>query len=276
MTRMPSRIVLSRLRSSARATQPVHVETFGGFSVRVGGRILRFGRKAPLRPLNLLKYLAAHGGHELPDAQVARTLWPDRKGLSALGSLAVTLHRLRRLLGDADAVIYRDGCIGLDPRHVWCDAVAFERMLDQSARADREAERLRLTARALALYRGEFLAGEGRQAWVTPVRERFRERFVVACAAQGERFAAAARWEEARTCFQRGLEADETAEDLCLGLMTCYAALRQPLAAVSAYRRLALALANRSGPRPAISTRTLYQQLLRQGARRGTARVVAA
>jgi len=276
MTRMSSRIVLSRLRSPERVAQPVHVETFGGFSVRIGGRRLRFGRKAPLRPLNLLKYLAAHGGRDLPDVQVAGTLWPDGKGVPALGSLAVTLHRLRRLLGESDAVIYRDGCIGLDPRHVWCDAVAFERMLDQAARTDREAERLRLTARALALYRGEFLAGEEREAWIAPVRQRLRERFVLACSAQGERLAAAARWEEARTCFQRGLEVDETAEVLCLGLMTCYAALRQPLAAVSVYRRFALALANHSGAKPAMSTRTLYQQLLKQGARRGTARAVAA
>jgi DNA-binding SARP family transcriptional activator len=276
MTRMPSRIVLSRLRSIERVAQPVHVETLGGFSVRVGGRKLRFGRKAPLRPLNLLKYLGAHAGRDLPDVQVAGTLWPDRRGEPALGSLAVALHRLRRLLGESDAVIYRDGCIGLDPRHVWCDAVAFERMLDQSARTDRDAERLRLTARALALYRGEFLAGEERQAWVTPVRERLRERFVLACATQGERFAATARWEEARTCFQRGLEVDEAAEALCLGLMTCYAALRQPLAAVSVYRRFALALANRSGAKPALSTRALYHELLKLGARRGTAREAAA
>ena len=245
MTRTQFRIALSRLRSPARVAQPIHVDTLGGFSVSVDGRKLGFGRKAPLRPLSLLKYLAAHAGHELPNAQVASAIWPDKGDLSALRLLAVTLHRLRRLLGSPEALFYREGCIAADPRHVWCDAAAFEKMLDQSARSSREAERLRLTARALALYRGDFLAGEGRPSWVAQVRDRLRDRFVLACATQGERYAAAARWEEARTCFQRGLEADESAEDLCLGLMTCYAALGQPLTAATAYRRFALALANR-------------------------------
>jgi DNA-binding SARP family transcriptional activator len=212
----------------------------------------------------------------LPDTQVAGTLWPDRPALPALGSLAVTLHRLRRLLGEPDAVRHRDGAIELDARHVWCDAVAFERMLDQSARSARESERLRLTARALALYRGDFLASEGRHDWVTSARERLRERFVLACATQGERFAAAARWDEARACFQRGLEVDEAAEDLCLGLMTSYAALGQPLAATTVYRRFALALASRSGAKPASPTRALHQKMLRQVARPGTKRAVAA
>lgn len=247
MTRTGSRIVLSRPRIPSRTAQPVHVETLGGFSVDVGGSRLVYGRKSPLRPLDLLKYLAVHAGRQLPDDQVARTLWPDKKDLPALRSLAVTLHRLRRLLGGPEALFHRERSIAIDPRQVWCDAAAFEQMLDQSAKSNREAERLKLTARALALYRGDFLAGENRQAWVPAIRERLRERFVLACAAQGERFAEAARWEEARNCFQRGLEADEAAEDLCLGLMACYAALRQPLTAATVYRRFALARANRSG-----------------------------
>jgi LuxR family transcriptional regulator, maltose regulon positive regulatory protein len=276
MTRISSRIVPSRSRGPERAAQPVRVKTLGGFAVSVGSRGLEFGRKAPLRPLNLLKYLAAHGGHELPGVQVAGALWPDRPARPALGSLAVTIHRLRRLLGEPDAVSHRDGAIALDARHVWCDAVAFERMLDQSARSARESERLRLTARAMALYRGDFLAGEGRHDWVTSARERLRERFVLACAAQGERFAAAARWDEARACFQRGLEVDEAAEDLCLGLMTAYAALGQPLTAATVFRRFALALAHRSGARPASPTRALHQELLREVARPGPRRAATA
>lgn len=248
---------------SAAASRAVKVVTLGRFAVFLNGKPLQFGRKAPSRPLALLKYLAAHAGHDLPDVQIAAALWPA-KGAAALRSLAVNVHRLRQLLGDSGCVGYHERRIALDPRHVWCDALAFERLLDQAAAASGEEESLRLSERALALYQGDFLADEDAQPWMTPVRERLRARFVRACAAQGQRLAAAQRWREASACFQRGLEVDALAEDLCLGLMTCLRALRQPVDGVVAYRRFEQSLAAVKGGAPASATQALYQRLLRQ------------
>jgi LuxR family transcriptional regulator, maltose regulon positive regulatory protein len=163
--------------------KPVRIDTFGGFSVTIAGRALPLGRKAPLRPLALLQYLAAHAGRELPDDQVARALWPGRD--AARGALPVTLHRLRRLLGVPGAIVHRQGRIAIDTRHVWCDAAAFDAMLDRSARCTRAGRRRAIAARALALYRGDFLAGEPRAPWVGLIRARLRARYVAASAAQG-------------------------------------------------------------------------------------------
>ena len=154
---------------------PVRIDTLGGFAVTVAGRTLPIGRKDPLRPLALLKYLAAHAGRHLPDDQVARALWPGRD--TANGALAVTLHRLRRLLGIPEAIVHRRGRIAIDLRHVWCDAAAFDAMLDRSQRCAREERRRAMVARALALYRGDFLAGEPRSAWVAATRARLRARY---------------------------------------------------------------------------------------------------
>lgn len=156
-------------------TQVVKVTTLGRFCVHVGGAPLAFGRKTPLRPLALLKYLLARGGGELADAAVAEALWPN-KGARSMRSLAINLHRLRRLLGSDAAVIHRERHIAIDSRHVWCDAVSFERMLDLAARSDREEERTRLMRRALALYGGDFLPGEAREDWIVSVRARLRAR----------------------------------------------------------------------------------------------------
>ena len=46
----------------------VKVTTLGRFCVHVRGEPLAFGRKMPLRPLALLKYLAANGG-EIADGK---------------------------------------------------------------------------------------------------------------------------------------------------------------------------------------------------------------
>ncbi|HEX5129034.1 MAG TPA: winged helix-turn-helix domain-containing protein [Usitatibacter sp.] len=156
----------------------VRIEMLGGFAVRVGGRELPLGRKVPRRPLDLLKYLALHAGGQVPEAEVARALWPDREQAVARRSLTVTLHRLRRLLGLPDAIFRRDGRMGVDAESVWCDAVAFERLLADAARCADKRRRTALAAAALDLYRGELLAGETRLAWVLPIRARLEQRHV--------------------------------------------------------------------------------------------------
>ena len=258
---------LSRAAHPPSTQDPPQVEAFvlGRFEVRIAGEPLRFGRKSPTRPLALLKYLAANAGREPAETEVADALWPDQEGDAALRSLAVNLHRLRRLLGSAAAVAHHERRIALDPRHVRCDAFVFERLLDQSAMAANDADRHRLAREALAAYRGDFLAGEDAQSWIIPVRERLRSRFITACAAQGALLAAAGRAEEARSFYQRGLEADDAVDELCLGVMRCSLALRQPAPGIAAYRGLERALARRPGGRPAAAIRTLYEELLKQG-----------
>lgn len=156
---------------------PVCIETLGRFSVLVGGRSVLVGRKIPHRPLELLKYLAAHIGQDLLEAEVAGALWPGRPAGAAAGVLSINVHRLRRLLGSPEAIVRGAGRIALDPRHAWCDAAAFEHALDQAARSPRKSERRALAARALEIYGGDFLAGDTRAAWAAPIRARLRERF---------------------------------------------------------------------------------------------------
>ena len=242
--------------------QPVRVFTLGRFEVRVDGQPLRFGRKRPARLLALLKYLAVHGARELPEAQVADALWPDLDGDAALSALAVNLHRLRRLLGGTETVTHRAHRIAVDSRRVWCDAIAFEWLLDQSSAAGERDERHRLVERAVALYVDDLSVDEDREAWALEARDRLRARFVGVSAAQGAHLAAEGRWDEAHAWYARGLERDERAEELCLGLMNCCRAFGRPADGIAAYRRLEQALGRHAGTRPAVAIQTLYQDLL--------------
>ena len=243
-------------------TQRVRVFTLGRFEIRVDGQPLRFGRKRPARLLELLKYLAVHGARELPEAQVADALWPDLDGDAALRALAVNLHRLRQLLGGTKTVSHRAHQIAVDSRRVWCDAIAFEWLLDQAAAAHAGDERHRLVERAVALYGGDLEMDEEREAWALEARERLRARFVGISAAQGARLAADGHWAEARAWYARGLERNAGAEELCLGLMNCGLALGHAAEGIAAYRQLERALARQSRAQPAAATRALYQDLL--------------
>lgn len=160
----------------------VRIHTLGRFSVEVNGRRLESGRKVPRRPLELLQYLAAHAGQELPDEEVAGALWPRLPEAAAMRALSVTVHRLRRLLAVPEAIARHGGRIVLASEHAWCDAAAFERALDASERSTRKRERRALLARALEIYGGDFLAGGACPPWAGPIRARLRHRYVGALA----------------------------------------------------------------------------------------------
>ncbi len=243
-------------------SQAVHVALLGGLEIRIDEVPLQFGRKRPERPLALLKYLAAHPRCEAPEVEIADALWPDLDGDAARSALAVNLHRLRHLLGGSDTIALHERRLAINPHRVWCDAAAFEWLLDRAAASSGEGERDRLTRQALALYRGDLPVDEDREPWALAPRRRLCARFVGAAAAQGARLAAAGRWEDACANFRRGLESDERAEELCLGLMGCCLALGRPDQGIAAYRNLERALLSHRDARPSAAIESLYRELL--------------
>jgi DNA-binding SARP family transcriptional activator len=257
--------LVERLHDASPGKEParLQVRVLGPFEVRSAGTAMRFGRKSPTRPLAVLKYLAACGTRGAAESEIADALWPDQDGDVALRSLAVNLHRLRKLLGDASTVVHRDRRLALDARRVWSDAAAFELLLESSALAGEEPERMRTAQRALDLYRGDFLADEEDAPWTIGVRQRLRARFVTACASQAARLAAAGRLRDARAFYARGLGIDPTVDELCLGMMRCSQALGEPSVGIAAFRELERALLARRS-RPAAAIEALYAELLKQ------------
>ncbi|HEX5129033.1 MAG TPA: BTAD domain-containing putative transcriptional regulator, partial [Usitatibacter sp.] len=241
--------------------QRVRVSVLGEFTVSAEGRPLRFGRKRPERPLALLKFLASNGSRAVAESSAADALWPELEGDAALGALAVNIHRLRRLLGGNETVVHSAHRLSLDVRHVWCDAVLFDALLDRAAAAGDGAERDRLTERAIGIYRADLAYDEDRERWAIAARDRLRARFLVACAGQGSRLAAAGRWSEACSSFARGLEIDPLAEELCLGYLRGCLALERPRDGIAAYRRFEASLKARGAGRAPAAIEALYREL---------------
>ncbi|MEZ4601238.1 MAG: hypothetical protein R2940_15720 [Syntrophotaleaceae bacterium] len=149
---------------------PVKIYTLGRFEILLDGEHLGFSGKAPRRLLSFLKVLVAFGTKGTSEDRLADVLWPDSDGDAAHVSFSVTLHRLRRLLGNEQALQLRDGRLRLDPAICWVDALAFEELL---ASADREtpSQSGRLMEEALKLYQGQFLPGHD-EWWAISYRER--------------------------------------------------------------------------------------------------------
>jgi LuxR family transcriptional regulator, maltose regulon positive regulatory protein len=228
---------------------PVKVRTLGRFGVTIDGKPLQFSGKAQRKPLELLMALVAFGGCDVSERQLTEALWPDAEGDAAHQSCAVTLHRLRKLLGCDEAITLQGSHFSLDPRYVWLDVWAFERALGSTP------------DRARAIYRGPFLATHLDLPWAIPLREQLRTRFVRHLGEQGRRLFAAGEFEAAVALFEEGLGADPMAEELYCGLMQCYQALDRRAEAIGVYQRCRQTLAAGLGVEPAPKTDALYRAL---------------
>ncbi|MBA2353001.1 MAG: hypothetical protein H0V78_14805 [Burkholderiales bacterium] len=218
----------------------------------------------------MLKAIIAFGRHEVPQRHLADALWPDEEGDAAQEALNSAVHRLRKLLGDNDLIVVREGCISLNESRCWVDAWAFERLMTQAetARGANGANRDEPAAafdaaldNSLALYRGAFLAADLEEPWALSTRERLRAKFIRHISARSKALMQKERWEQALGCYQRGLEADDLAEEFYQGIMRCYRQLERRAEGIAAYRRLRQTLSVTLGIAPSPASDTLYESL---------------
>lgn len=162
----------------------VRVSVLGTFRCRVDDAdVGDAGGRAAAKPLALLRRVAAEGGYDGVAADtVAEALWPGEGRAGRDKALEVTLARLRRALGHADAVLLHERRLRLNPRRVWLDRAALDHHLDAlaAAGADTASTRDRHWAAVWALWRGPLLADAGDEPWVVALRESARARLAAA------------------------------------------------------------------------------------------------
>ena len=230
----------------------VRIRALGPFEVLIEDRPVAFVGRAQRKPLELLKALVAFGGTAVPERQLADALWPDAEGDLAQQSLAVTLHRLRRLLKDDEAIRRHEGRLDLDRKRVWVDAAALEACLANAVHAMGQ-ERARLVDQTLRLYRGPFLAGDD-LPWIVAARERLRARFVRELGEVARVCETAGDPDRAIGSYLRALEIDDRAEDLYRRLMAVYGRLGRRAEMLTLYQRCRTTLQTALGVAPSPET----------------------
>jgi len=242
---------------------PVKVYMLGRFGLLADDHPVEYGRKVQQKPLALLKALVALGGREVPEGRLAEHLCRKPTETLAHHSFEVALSRLRKLLGTEDALVLKEGRLSLSNRHCWVDAWAFERFLGHAEKArkvGKETEAIRLYEKALFLYRGPFLQSEEMTCVVSP-REKLRSGFLRGVARLGQCYEDGDRWEEAVSCYGKGIEADDLAEELYRRLMVCHIRRGRKAEALSVYRRCREMLSSVLGVDPSAETRVIAESI---------------
>src|SRR5262249_49807626 len=114
----------------------LRIDLFGGFRVKVDGRLIATEVWSQRKPAALVKLLALAPGHRLRREQMMDTLWPELEPQAAAANLRKALHAARRILG-ADLIGSTGGLLFLPGTAV---DVQEYRSLVAAARRDRDVD----------------------------------------------------------------------------------------------------------------------------------------
>ena len=234
---------------------PIRIYTLGRFEILLDDHPLRASGKSQHKPLELLKCLLALGGQAIHQERVTDALWPDAEGDAADQALRTTLHRLRKLLQNDQAVRLEDRHLHIGTQWIWADCLAF----DRAAHLPHSRDPACLHG-ILSRYRGPFLDGEA-APWALVFRERLHAQFKQMSERLGEMLERDGDWLGAVDCYIHAIEVDPLAEGFHRRLMGVYNHLGRRSEARSVYHRCQQALLAQRGVSPAPETQALYRQL---------------
>jgi predicted ATPase/DNA-binding SARP family transcriptional activator len=233
----------------------LHIADLGPLRIELGGKPLASEGRASHRARELLVFLASHAPGPTKE-EVGVAFWPDATTDQVKNSFHVTLHRLRKLLGGAEAVVAEGARYVVGMPHI-VDSRRFESELTA---AIRKSDAKAMEA-ALALYNGDFLQGEDAGEWCLPIRARLRQLHVRGLFALAQTHESRGQYTDAAETYTRVLARDPFHEGAARQLMICRARLGERSESLHVYRELEQRLRDDLQATPEPETATLYQRL---------------
>lgn len=254
---------------------PVNVEnwpwrfkvcTLGEFRISRDDKLLTPLRKSDQRPLELLKVLVAFGGRRVSTSDIESALWPRVDSDYAHKSFTIALHRLRRFLGEDDAIQLRDSRLSLNSAICWLDVWALEdfgqKVESAIAMPNPDCGSVaNVAGRMLELYRGPFLADSAVRVASTAMRDLCRTRMLNGLRALAGAMEKIGQPAGAVNAYERAIRTDPEWEGFYQGLMLHYEQAGDRDAVTEVYRRCCDALARSSQHTPSAGMEAVYRKI---------------
>ena len=235
----------------------------GPLQVFVDGELVESMAWGSARPRELLVFLLMHPEGRTKE-QVGLAFWPDASSAQLRNSFHVTLHRLRRALGNPEWITLSHDRYRVDPAVLEeFDVHVFERDVAAARKALKRQEEgaSAKLEQALSLFRGDFLDGEPVGDWHLEHRDRLQRMYVDALMELGARLAKEERHAKAAEAYRRVLARDELHEEALLALMKCHAAVGERSQALRVYRRFADRMREELEAEPDDETTSFFEKL---------------
>ena len=247
----------------ADSSETVRVWLLGGFRVSVGSRTITQDAWRLRKATALVKLLALAPGHRMHREQVMDLLWPDSVMRAASNSLRGALHAGRRTLAPDPKVGSRylasqgETLVLCPEGQLWVDVEAFE----EAAAMARRSQHPSAYRAADQLYAGELLPDDRYEGWTENRREQLRRLYLELLVEATELYQERREYVQAAETLQRVLSEEPTNEEAHAGLMRLYTLSGRQGEALTQYERLREVLFERLGTEPALTTRTLRDEI---------------
>jgi ATP/maltotriose-dependent transcriptional regulator MalT/DNA-binding SARP family transcriptional activator len=245
------------------------VKTFGKFSILKDDQPLGILCRLQTKPMELLKAIIAFGGEDVPEEQIAASIWPRIDGDYAHRSLTTTLHRLRKMLGEDGAVILQNGRISLCRRYWWLDTWELVQVFEEIDRLFRYSPRniapekvTTLAEKLFAIYHAPFMNKESDTPWHIAMQELLRKKFNRYMGDLGRYQEERKQWDVAIRYYQHSLEIDAMSEGFCRRLMLCYREIGRLTEAIETYESCRKILKATKNIEPSAETTAIYENLI--------------
>ena len=246
----------------------VKINMLGGFAVSVGNTEICGPDTRRGQLWNLLQYLVTFRHREIPAEELQNALWPNGTGnpANALKNLVYRVRTTFENAGIEDAkrlILCKRGIYRLNERiELWVDAEEFAAAA-QLASTAQGAERQAALQRAARLYAGDYLSGEIRQAWVTPVREKLHSQYALCALPLMEQADEATDWEPLLALSGHSIEIDPFDGDAAYYRLRALLGLDQQPKALEYYNQLQNLYYRERGEKLPERVRGLYFDIIR-------------
>ncbi len=241
--------------------QRLRVRTLGAFEVE--GESVGEGSWSYARPQELLVYLLLHP-KGAGRAEIGEAIWPGATPPQLKNSFHVTLHHLRRRLGDPGWIVLESDRYRLaHERGIDWDAERFEGMIREAIRGERNGAGDPTALRsALDLYGGDLLDGVGLGRWIEEARDHYRRLFVDGWMALARVLEDSGAGGEALDAWERVTTLEELNEEGHRGMMRAWSRSGARDRALRHFLHFSTLLQEAFGAEPEEETLVLYRSLL--------------
>jgi predicted ATPase/DNA-binding SARP family transcriptional activator len=256
-------VTISNAAPASLTAAQLEVKSLGGLVVRAEGTELAAAQWGSPRSRELLVFLLCHP-EGCTKEQVGLAFWPEASAAQVRNGFHVTLHRLRRALMHPEWITVandryqfnRQVVVNFDARRLESELPAALRLGQR-----REATALTKLDELVALYEGDFLAGESAGDWHLTVHDRLQRLYIEALLATSALRLETGDLTTVIADCRRLLVADNLHEEAWRRLMIAHARLGERTQALRLFHEFEGLLDRELAVTPDRTTHQLFQQL---------------
>lgn len=245
----------------------IEIKMLGGFSIKVGDRVLDDSAGRTKKCFVLLEYLIANRNTEISTEKLIELIWGDDESDNPANALKNLIYRIRGILAPLCEDEKYDFIIFNRNNYFWnnklpckIDIEEFEAAYKTAKRSNISAAyRLEMLNKAISLYGGEFLPKSSMEDWVILNNTRYTRMFMECVKGISELYAANGEYDEIIAVCEKALTVDTFDETLHELLLRAYLKAGRRQKAISHYEYASELFYEKLGIKLSENVRTLMR-----------------